>query len=46
MFGTATTSSGGIELLVDDIVNPAVVACNLEAMRQAEQWMNVNYQYP
>jgi hypothetical protein len=46
MSGTATTSRGGIELLADDLVDPAVVACNLEAIRQAEQWMKVNYQYP
>jgi hypothetical protein len=46
MSGTATTSRGGIELLADDLVDPAVVAHNLEAMRQAEQSMKVNYQYP
>jgi hypothetical protein len=46
MSGTATASRGEIELLADDLVDPAVIACNLEAMRQAEQWMKVNYQYP
>jgi hypothetical protein len=46
MSGTATTSRGGIELLADNLVDPAVVARNLEAMRQAEQWMKVSYQYP
>jgi hypothetical protein len=46
MSGTATTSRGGIELLVDDLVDPAVAARNLEAMRGVEQWMKVNYQYP
>jgi hypothetical protein len=46
MFGTTTTSRGGIELLADDLVDPTVVARNLEAMRRAEQWMKVNYQYP
>jgi hypothetical protein len=46
MSGTATTSSGGIELLVDDLVDPAVVARNLEVMRRAEQWMEVSYRYP
>jgi hypothetical protein len=45
MSGTATTSRGGIELLEDDLVDPAAVVCNLEAMRQAEQWMKVNYRY-
>jgi hypothetical protein len=43
----ATTSShGGIELLADDLVDPAAVARNLEVMRRPEQWMKVNYQYP
>jgi hypothetical protein len=44
--GTATTSRGGIELLADDLVDPAAVARNLEAMCRAEQWMKVCYQYP
>jgi hypothetical protein len=46
MSGTATSSRGGIELLADDLVDPAAVARNLEAMRRAEQWMKVSYQYP
>jgi hypothetical protein len=38
----ATSSSrGGIELLADDLVEPAVLARHLEAMRRAEQWMKV-----
>jgi hypothetical protein len=45
MSRTATTSRGGMELLADDLVDPAAVAHNLEAMRQAEQWMKVSYQY-
>jgi hypothetical protein len=36
MSGAATTSRGGIEPLADDLVDPAVVARNLEAMRQAK----------
>jgi hypothetical protein len=36
MFGTATTSRGGIELLADDLVDPALVARHLEAMHRAE----------
>jgi hypothetical protein len=35
------TSRGGLELLADDLVDPAVVARNLESMRHAEQWMKV-----
>jgi hypothetical protein len=46
MSEAATTSCGGIELLADDLVDPAAVARNLEAMRRAEQWMKVSYQYP
>jgi hypothetical protein len=37
MSGAATSSRGGIELLADDLVDPAVVARHLEAMCQAEQ---------
>jgi hypothetical protein len=44
--GTATSSRGGIELLADDLVDPAAVARHLEAMRQAEQWMKVSCRYP
>jgi hypothetical protein len=46
MSEAATTSRGGIELLADDLVDPTAVAPNLEAMRQAEQWMKVRYRYP
>jgi hypothetical protein len=34
-------SRGGLELLADDLVDPATVARNLEVMRRAEQWMKV-----
>jgi hypothetical protein len=46
MSEAATSSRGGIELLADDLVDPAAVARNLEAMRRSEQWMKVNCQYP
>jgi hypothetical protein len=42
MSETAATSRGGLELLTDDLVDPATVARNLEAMRRAEQWMKVH----
>jgi hypothetical protein len=42
MSGAATSSRGGIELLADDLVDPATVARHMEAMRQAEQWMKVS----
>jgi hypothetical protein len=38
----AASSRGGIELLADDLVDPAMVARHLEAVRQAEQWMKVS----
>jgi hypothetical protein len=46
MSGAATSGRGGIELLADDLVDPAAVARHLEAMRQAEQWMKVSCWYP
>jgi hypothetical protein len=41
MSEAAATSRDGLELLVDDLINPATVARNLESMRRAEQWMKV-----
>jgi hypothetical protein len=46
MSEAATSSRGGIELLADDLVDPATVAQHMEAMRQAEQWMNVSSRHP
>jgi hypothetical protein len=42
MTETATSSRGGVELLADDLVDPATVARHLEAVRQAEQWRKVS----
>jgi hypothetical protein len=42
MSEAAATSRGGLELLANDLVDPATVARNLEAMRWAEQWMKVH----
>jgi hypothetical protein len=41
MSEAAPTSRGGLELLSDDLIDSAMVARNLEAMRQTEQWMKV-----
>jgi hypothetical protein len=41
MTEAASGSRGGIELLADDLVEPATVAKHMEAIRQAEQWMKV-----
>jgi uncharacterized membrane protein len=46
MSGASTSSRGGIELLADDLIDPAAVARHLEAMRQAEQLMKVSCRYP
>jgi hypothetical protein len=46
MSEAATSSHGGVELLADDLVDPAAVACHLEVMRQAEQWMKVSCRCP
>jgi hypothetical protein len=42
MTEAATSCRGGVELLVDDLVDPATVARHLEAVRQAEQWMKLS----
>jgi hypothetical protein len=41
MSKAAASSRGGLELMVDNLVDPATVVRNLEAMRRADQWMNV-----
>jgi hypothetical protein len=46
MTEAATSSRGGIELLADDMVDPATVARHLKAVRQAEQWMKVSSHHP
>jgi uncharacterized membrane protein len=42
MTEAAASRSGRVELLADDLVDPATVARHLEAVRQAEQWMKVS----
>jgi hypothetical protein len=46
MTEAATSSRGRIELLADELVDPATVARHLEAVRQAEQWMKVSSRHP
>jgi hypothetical protein len=41
MSEATATSHDGLELLTDDLINPATVARNLESMHRAEQWMKV-----
>jgi hypothetical protein len=42
MTEAAASSRGGVELLADDLIDPAMVARHLEVVRQAEQWMKVS----
>jgi hypothetical protein len=42
MTEAAASSRGGVELVTDDLVDPATVARHLEAVRRAEQWMKVS----
>jgi hypothetical protein len=42
MTEAAASSRGDVELLADDLVDPATVARHLKAVRQAEQWMKVS----
>jgi hypothetical protein len=42
MTEAASSSHGGVELLADDLVDPAMVARHLEAVHQAEQWMKIS----
>jgi hypothetical protein len=46
MTEAAMSSRGRIELLADGLVDPAMVARHLEAVRQAEQWMKVSSHNP
>jgi hypothetical protein len=41
MSEAAATSHGGLELLADDLIDPATAARNLESMRREEKWMKV-----
>jgi uncharacterized membrane protein len=41
MSEAAVASLDGLELLADDLINPATVAHNLELMRRVEKWMKV-----
>jgi hypothetical protein len=41
MSEAATASCGGLELLADDLINPMMMAHNLESMHQTKQWMKV-----
>jgi hypothetical protein len=42
MLEAAAARCGGLELLVDDLINPVMVARNLESMRRTEKWMKVS----
>jgi hypothetical protein len=42
MTEVAATSRGRLDLLADDLIDPAMVARNLESMCRTEQWMKVH----
>jgi hypothetical protein len=42
MTEAATSSRGELQLLADDLVDPATVARHMETMCQAERWMKVS----
>jgi hypothetical protein len=46
MTEAATSSRGGVELLADNLVDPATVARHMEVVQQAEQWMKVSSHHP
>jgi hypothetical protein len=41
MSEAVAASRGGLEFLVDNLINLAMVDHNLESMRRTEQWMKV-----
>jgi hypothetical protein len=43
---TGTSSCGGLELLDEELIDPTVVALNLESWRHTEQWVKVRCEYP
>jgi hypothetical protein len=46
MSPTTSTSRGGLELLDDNLIEPAVVAQSMESWRRTEQWIKVRCEYP
>jgi hypothetical protein len=42
MSETTAAGNDGLELLADDLINPATVSRNWESMRRAKQWMKVH----
>jgi hypothetical protein len=43
---TGSTSHGGLELLDDDLIDPAFVSLSMESWRRIENWIKVHYDYP
>jgi hypothetical protein len=46
MLETRTLSRGGIELLHDDLIDPAFVSLSMESWRCTENWIKVRCEYP
>jgi hypothetical protein len=45
MAEATSTSRGGLELLAKDLVDPTIVAHNMESMRRAEHGIKVPCEY-
>jgi hypothetical protein len=45
MSEATSTSRGGLELLNDNLIDPAIVARSMESMRRTEQWIKVHCEY-
>jgi hypothetical protein len=41
----ASSRHGGLELLDDNLIHPAVVARSMESWRRTEQWIKVHCEY-
>lgn len=46
MGSSSSSSHQDLELLDDELVDPIVVALNLESWHHTEQWVKVTYEYP
>jgi hypothetical protein len=40
-----STSRGGLELLDDNLIDPAIIARSMESMRHTKQWIKVRCEY-
>jgi hypothetical protein len=43
---SGTSIRRGLELLADELIDPAVVSLNMESWCRTEQWVKIHYEYP